>query len=285
MWISRLSELRPIEDKSVTPKRYMLTASAIISVQIALLAGVYANVGSQTSEVLPSSVNHNKPSTPNNVSLALNFTSQATKPETTADTSIKTEPEPEPEPEHDTATTPRAISKPKPVNKPKPAPKAEPIAKVKKEVKPEMKPEPGKSTTANVKASKTHTSTKSLAQTTANSSTQRQALAATEQGTAQLNHASMHSQLSLEKPKFAAPPAKPKYPRLARKRGLQGTALVEVLFDNLGKQLELSLVDSSGAAILDKAALDAVKLWQFSPPSPQSALAYRVQVPVTFALN
>lgn len=269
MWILRQAECRPIEDKSVTPKRYMLTAGIIISVQMGLLAGVYAYSGSQASDALPSSANHNNRSAPtkNNVSLALSFTSQAAEPEITADNSIKAA--------HDTVTTPALVSKPKPINKPKPVANAEPIAKV----KPEVKPEPSQT------ASKTDTSTEMLAQTASNSSTQPQALEAVEQVSAPVNHAAMQSQLSLEKPKFSAPPTKPNYPRLARKRGLQGTALVEVLFDNLGKQIELNLVDSSGAAILDKAALDAVKLWQFSPPSPQSALAYRVQVPVTFALN
>jgi periplasmic protein TonB len=273
MWILRQAELRPIEDKSVTPKRYMLTAGIIISVQMGLLAGVYAYSGSQASEALPSSANHNNRSTSikNNISLALSFTSQAAEPEITANNSIKAA--------YDTVMTPALVSKPKPINKPKPVAKAEP------EVKPEPQSEPSQTATANVTASKTHTSTQMLAQTAANSSAQPQALEAVEQVFAPVNHAAMQSQLSLGKPKFSAPPTKPNYPRLARKRGLQGTALVEVLFDNLGKQIELSLVDSSGAAILDKAALDAVKLWQFSPPSPQSALAYRVQVPVTFALN
>ncbi len=283
MWILRHAEWRPIEDKSVTPKRYMLTAGIIISVQMGLLAGVYAYSGSQASDALPSSANHNNRSTSikNNISLALSFTSQAAnqaaEPEIIADNSIKAA--------HDTVTTPKPLSKPKPINKPKPVAKAEPIAKVKPKVKPEPQSEPSQTATANVTASKTHTSTQMIAQTAANSSAQPQALEAVEQVSAPVNHAAMQSQLSLGKPKFSAPPTKPNYPRLARKRGLQGTALVEVLFDNLGKQLELSLVDSSGAAILDKAALDAVKLWQFSPPSPQSALAYRVQVPVTFALN
>ncbi|QLE86673.1 energy transducer TonB [Shewanella sp. Scap07] len=89
----------------------------------------------------------------------------------------------------------------------------------------------------------------------------------------------------IEQPTFAAPPAQPHYPKKARKRGLQGTATIEVMFNQLGEQLSLELVDSSGYRLLDKAALAAVKQWQFAAPSPQTALAYTVRVPIKFALN
>jgi protein TonB len=91
--------------------------------------------------------------------------------------------------------------------------------------------------------------------------------------------------VQINQPRFAAPPKQPKYPRIARKRGLEGTVTIEVLFDQVGKQLELILVASSGASILDNAALEAVSEWQFSAPHPQTAKAYRVKIPVTFALN
>lgn len=57
------------------------------------------------------------------------------------------------------------------------------------------------------------------------------------------------------------------------------------MFNQLGEQLSLELVDSSGYRLLDKAALAAVKQWQFAAPSPQTALAYTVRVPIKFALN
>lgn len=91
--------------------------------------------------------------------------------------------------------------------------------------------------------------------------------------------------VQINQPRFASPPKQPKYPRIARKRGLEGTVTIEVLFDQVGKQLELILVASSGASILDNAALEAVSEWQFSAPHPQTAKAYRVKIPVTFALN
>ncbi|MEZ9819564.1 TonB family protein [Shewanella sp. 10N.286.45.A1] len=91
--------------------------------------------------------------------------------------------------------------------------------------------------------------------------------------------------VQLSQPTFAAPPAQPHYPKKARKRGLQGTATIEVMFNQLGEQLSLTLIDSSGYRLLDKAALNAVEKWQFSAPSPQTAYAYTVRVPVKFQLN
>lgn len=91
--------------------------------------------------------------------------------------------------------------------------------------------------------------------------------------------------VQLSQPTFAAPPAQPHYPKKARKRGLQGTATIEVIFNQVGEQLSLTLVDSSGYRLLDKAALNAVEKWQFSAPTPQTAYAYTVRVPVKFQLN
>ncbi|WP_192021859.1 energy transducer TonB [Shewanella sp. WPAGA9] len=91
--------------------------------------------------------------------------------------------------------------------------------------------------------------------------------------------------VALQKPTFSAPPSQPNYPRKARKRGFEGTATVEVMFNQIGEQLSLTLVNSSGYSLLDAAAIDAVEKWKFAAPSPQTAFAYTVRVPVKFALN
>lgn len=91
--------------------------------------------------------------------------------------------------------------------------------------------------------------------------------------------------VALPQPTFLAPPTQPHYPKAARKRGFEGTATVEVMFNQIGEQLSLTLVDSSGYNLLDAAAIDAVEQWQFSAPTPQTAYAYTVRVPVKFALN
>ncbi|MGS0673706.1 TonB family protein [Shewanella sp. 0m-4] len=91
--------------------------------------------------------------------------------------------------------------------------------------------------------------------------------------------------VALSQPTFAAPPSQPHYPKKARKRGFQGTATIEVMFNQIGEQLSLTLVDSSGYRLLDKAALSAVEKWRFTAPKPQTAFSYTVRVPVKFALN
>ncbi|WP_086984326.1 energy transducer TonB [Vibrio aphrogenes] len=90
----------------------------------------------------------------------------------------------------------------------------------------------------------------------------------------------------IEQPNFLAPPTKPKYPRLAQKRGLEGTAMYEIWLDEDGSQIKQSLLSSSGAAMLDKAALDAIKKWKFSPRTVNGvSMAHRVQIPVRFKLD
>lgn len=91
--------------------------------------------------------------------------------------------------------------------------------------------------------------------------------------------------VELAKPVFTSPPPQPTYPRIARKKGLEGTATIEVMFNELGEQLALKLVKSSGFSLLDQAALDAVETWQFEAPAPRLASHYKVRVPIRFALN
>lgn len=91
--------------------------------------------------------------------------------------------------------------------------------------------------------------------------------------------------VELTQARFASPPPQPSYPRMARKKGLEGTATIEVMFNALGEQLALTLVQSSGFGLLDNAALEAVEHWQFEAPTPTLASHYRVRVPIRFALN
>ncbi|WP_318472056.1 energy transducer TonB [Photobacterium leiognathi] len=90
----------------------------------------------------------------------------------------------------------------------------------------------------------------------------------------------------VSKPTFATKPSPVSYPRLAKRRGIEGTVLVEVLIGKDGKQLKQKLAKSSGASVLDKAALKAIKLWRFSPHIIDGkAIAHRVQIPVRFKLD
>lgn len=90
----------------------------------------------------------------------------------------------------------------------------------------------------------------------------------------------------VEKPSFLSRPTAPHYPRLARKRGLEGVALYEIWLDDEGNQVKQVLISSSGATLLDKSALDAIKQWQFSPHTVNGhSMAHRVHIPVRFKLD
>ncbi|PSW13587.1 energy transducer TonB [Photobacterium rosenbergii] len=88
------------------------------------------------------------------------------------------------------------------------------------------------------------------------------------------------------KPTFATRPSPVKYPRIAKRRGIEGQVLVEIWIDESGKQVKQNLLKSSGTEILDDAALEAIKRWRFSSHIVDGqAIAHRVQVPVRFKLD
>jgi protein TonB len=89
---------------------------------------------------------------------------------------------------------------------------------------------------------------------------------------------------------FAVPDYKrnrlPVYPLLARRRGYQGTVLLEVLVTKDGTVGSVRLVRSSGAEILDKAAKKGVKKWLFHPAKKgDEAVEMWVKVPIKFQLT
>ncbi|MBC8316475.1 MAG: energy transducer TonB [Desulfobulbaceae bacterium] len=77
----------------------------------------------------------------------------------------------------------------------------------------------------------------------------------------------------------------PPYPHSARLRGLEGLVEINVLVDSNGKVKEQQLVLSSGYSILDRAALKAVRKWNFSPGIKNGKIHEMwVTVPVRFQL-
>ncbi len=77
----------------------------------------------------------------------------------------------------------------------------------------------------------------------------------------------------------------PVYPRVARQRGWQGTSVLEARIDVNGHVAELRVLESSGFAVLDRAALEAVRSWLFAPARRgELALESLVEVPIVWRL-
>ncbi len=79
--------------------------------------------------------------------------------------------------------------------------------------------------------------------------------------------------------------APPVYPRVARQRGWQGTSVLEARIEVTGHVAELRVLESSGFAALDRAALEAVRTWLFAPARRgELALESLVEVPIVWRL-
>ncbi len=63
---------------------------------------------------------------------------------------------------------------------------------------------------------------------------------------------------------------RPGYSTDSSSAGEEGTALLELHIDESGKPLEINLTRSTGFASLDQSALQAARVWTFSPPLDHS---------------
>ena len=80
--------------------------------------------------------------------------------------------------------------------------------------------------------------------------------------------------------------APPRYPLIARRNGVEGTVRLKVLVTRDGRAAHVQLDQTSGSSVLDNAALDAVRNWQFVPARRgQDPIESWVVVPVVFKLE
>ena len=80
-----------------------------------------------------------------------------------------------------------------------------------------------------------------------------------------------------------APP--PRYPSAARAQRVEGVVVLSVLVRPDGRVEDARVTSSSGATVLDDAALTAVRTWLFEPATQGGrAVESIVEVPVKFAL-
>lgn len=103
---------------------------------------------------------------------------------------------------------------------------------------------------------------------------------------AQMDQAKDNAPVLIKRPQFKVRPSQPRYPRIAKRRGMEGNVLIEIWLDEDGNQIKQSVLKSSGFDLLDTAALTAVKKWHFNGYQNDGvALAHRVRIPVHFNLD
>lgn len=93
------------------------------------------------------------------------------------------------------------------------------------------------------------------------------------------------AEASVDKPHYTQTPC-PVYPRTARIRGQEGVVLLSVEVLANGRTGQILVKKSSGYALLDRAALDAVRFWRFEPAKrSQIPLTMIVDIPIRFSLQ
>jgi protein TonB len=74
---------------------------------------------------------------------------------------------------------------------------------------------------------------------------------------------------------------KPRYPRRALARGLEGHVVVAFTIQLDGTTTDLEIVESQPAKVFDRSALEAVERWRFAPQSQPR----REELPIVFELE
>ena len=203
-------------------------------------------------------------------------------------------PEPEPEKVIPKVTTapekkPVKLDKPAPPKKPAPEKKVE-VKKKKKVVKRPTKKNPVKKKAAKIeplpRQPKKETTETPVEKTTKEEMTSKPPDVSSQSPSAnEKSKISSGPKVVKASPSYARNP-RPKYPRVARRRGYEGVVLLKVMVDREGRVDDLVVLKSSGHGVLDRSALNAVKNWVFQPGTIDGRRTKMwVQVPVRFELK
>lgn len=76
---------------------------------------------------------------------------------------------------------------------------------------------------------------------------------------------------------------KPKYPTVARRRGIEGIVILDISLSNSGHVSNAFIVKGSGSSALDRSALKAVKTWRFPASRFNSISSFKQKI--EFRLN
>ena len=174
----------------------------------------------------------------------------------------------------ESAPVPRVAVRPTP--KPTPPVRKQAVAKTTAEpVKPAPRPEPHETAAAQPTLMAEHPDPTGAARAAAPSETVQMAAAA---------GGAVHTVVTVAR--FRTPPAPPTYPKRAVVMSQEGVVLVRALIGADGNAREIRLWRSSGYALLDDAALKAVRGWDFEPArSAGRAITAWVEIPVNFQLR
>jgi len=77
----------------------------------------------------------------------------------------------------------------------------------------------------------------------------------------------------------------PRYPLLARRKGWEGTVVIEAGLSGSGRVQVVHIEKSSGYAILDDAAVGAVRSWRLAQGGRLGTAGLKVMIPVVFRLE
>jgi protein TonB len=78
----------------------------------------------------------------------------------------------------------------------------------------------------------------------------------------------------------------PRYPRIARRRGYEGTVVLEVLVNIEGRVADYRIIRSCGHRVLDRAATKSIRNWLFEPGMRgDKKVDMWVKVPIRFQLK
>ncbi len=168
---------------------------------------------------------------------------------------------------------PKKVRKPEQTQKPRPGKKPTPIAK---KPQPKMEPEQGPQP-----LNEPLPDDEAIPPEPANEPDQMAALPSKTDMTLEPSPSGIREAIPLYREN---PP--PRYPRIARRKGYEGTVVLEVLVNPEGKVADSRIFRSCGYSILDKAAMKAIRNWLFEPGMRgDKKVEMWVKVPIRFQLK